>query len=314
MDNKPLSNTEQQPKIYTIIVTYNGMQWIDRCLASLFASNLKTHIIVIDNLSIDGTAEYIENNFTSVELIRSAENLGFGKGNNVGLRKTLNEEAHYAFLLNQDAWVQHDTLEKLVQAQQNNTDYGILSPVHLNAANTALETKFAEYAGPDNTPNLLSDLYFGKLKEVYSTQFVNAAAWLISNDCLKKVGGFDPIFPHYCEDVDYINRCKYHGMKVGIVATACATHDTKKYSWSDIKYNKQLRLNFIVLELKNINSSYRSAILVFIKKSMDEITSNLIFRKFKDLKLNISLLFSAITKIRAIKTTRKHTIGQQAYL
>ncbi|MBI9061917.1 MAG: glycosyltransferase family 2 protein [Marinilabiliaceae bacterium] len=301
-------------KVYSIVVTYNGMQWIDKCLNSLQASSVPNHIIVIDNLSTDGTPDYIEQNFPNVELIRSEENLGFGKGNNIGLRKALNDEADYVFLLNQDAWVETDTLEKLTDVQQNNPAYGILSPAHLNGKGDGLETKFAEYAGPDNTPGLLSDMFIGKLKQVYTSQFVNAAAWLISRECLTYVGGFDPIFPHYCEDIDYINRCKFHDKKIGIVPTCTIVHDTKEYSWGDIKYNKQLRLNFHFLELKNINSSFRSCIAKFLKKQLDTSTTNILFRKPKDLSFNCSLTIRVLLNLRKIKTSRNITIQKQAFL
>ena len=88
-------------KILAIVITYNGIQWIDKCIGSLYSSNLPVDVIVVDNLSTDGTPEYIAQNFPKVELVRSKENLGFAGGNNIGLQKAINENYDYIFLLNQ---------------------------------------------------------------------------------------------------------------------------------------------------------------------------------------------------------------------
>lgn len=314
MDNTQISNSAIKPSIYTIIVTYNGMQWIERCLSSLLKSVLPTHILVIDNLSTDGTPDYIEQHFPQVDLIRSEQNLGFGKGNNIGMQKALEAAADYVFLLNQDAWIKADTLKVLVNAHRQSNRFGIISPVHLNGQENGLENKFAEYAGQENTPGLIADFYYGKYKTIYESKFVNAAAWLISSDCLRDVGGFDPIFPHYCEDIDYINRCHFYNYKVGIVPTSTVVHDSKIYTWDDIKYNKTLRINFHVVELKNINTSFKSACLKFIKGQIDLSTGSLLFRRLKDFRFNISILFKVLSKSKAIKLSRATTLQPKAYL
>ena len=76
------------PKIYVIIVTYNAMKWAERCFSSLRKSSVPVHTIVVDNGSIDGTQEFITTHFQEVEFVQSAENLGFGKANNLGMEMT----------------------------------------------------------------------------------------------------------------------------------------------------------------------------------------------------------------------------------
>lgn len=80
-------------KVNTIIVTYNGAQWIEKCLDSLHECKVKTHILIVDNASTDNTLSIIREKYPEVELIESAKNLGFGKANNIGLRKALDERA-----------------------------------------------------------------------------------------------------------------------------------------------------------------------------------------------------------------------------
>ncbi len=72
-------------KILVIIVTYNAMQWAERCFASLRKSTVKPDMLVVDNGSNDGTQEYIQQHFPEVIFHQSRDNLGFGKANNLGL-------------------------------------------------------------------------------------------------------------------------------------------------------------------------------------------------------------------------------------
>ena len=224
-------------KIFSIIVTYNGMQhnWIQTCLDSLLASSVKTEIIVIDNGSIDGTIDLIQKKYPQVDVMLANANLGFAKANNIGIKKAYEQGADFIFLLNQDAWVEEKTIERLVEAFQQLPEAGIVSPVHLNGSKTHLDYGFVNYITPPNTPDFISDLYFNRLQDFYETSFVNAAAWLIRRECIEKVGGFDTLlFYHYGEDYNYCQRVIYHGSKLYIATTTTICHDReeRKGNWS----------------------------------------------------------------------------------
>jgi GT2 family glycosyltransferase len=217
--------------IYTIVVTYNGMQsnWIQKCLDSLLASSVKTNIIIIDNASIDGTINFIQKNYPQVDLVISNENIGFAKANNIGIKKAYEQGADYVFLLNQDAWVEENTLNRLYNVFKQIPDAGIVSSIHLNGEKTNLDKGFLNYVEHNNTPNFISDLYFNRLKDFYKTRFINAAAWLISRECIEKVGGFDTsIFFHYGEDNNYCQRVLYHKFKIYIATNATICHDREE--------------------------------------------------------------------------------------
>lgn len=312
LNAEPISSLKT-PVVHTIIVTYNGMQWIEKCLKSLQDSSIPTHIIVIDNCSIDETPSFVEQQFPDVELIKSQDNLGFGRGNNIGLKIALDKNADYVFLLNQDAWIRPNTIQELIVVHKSNNEYGVLSPVHLNGTEKELETKFAEYAGPENTQGFLSDIYTNQLKPVYTCKFVNAAAWLISKDCLSIVGGFNPLFPHYGEDEDYINRVKFWKFKVGIAPHAVITHDSI-FSWGKIEYNPVRNLIFNLIPLANINQRHRSCWLQFIKKSFDELSTQLLFRKFKRFKIRHQAFWSTIFKYQSVKKARLESEKPKAFL
>jgi GT2 family glycosyltransferase len=208
------------------------MQWIDKCLQSLLNSLYKTEIIVIDNGSVDGTVDHIKQNYTLIKLIQAEKNLGFGQGNNIGLKIALQKKADYVFLLNQDAWVENDTIPKLLTAHGSNPSYGILSPIHLNGMGNDFDNHFYIYLknsainkhSIENIKNKKSG------DDIISSPFVNAAAWFISLSCLQKTGGFDPIFFHYGEDDNYAQRAVYKGYKIGILPTANIYHDKERPS------------------------------------------------------------------------------------
>jgi GT2 family glycosyltransferase len=225
-------------KIFTIIATYNGMQhnWIQKCFDSLLSSLIETKIIAIDNGSTDDSTEFIRKNYPQVDLINTNENLGFAKANNIGIKYALDQGADYVFLLNQDVWIESDTIKKLLEIFQSLPDAGIVSPIHLNGSKTNLDYGFVNYIANYNTPNFISDLYCNKLKDSYESQFVNAAAWLINRKCIESVGGFDTfIFYHYGEDDNYCQRVIYHGYKIYIATktTICHDREERKGKWAE---------------------------------------------------------------------------------
>ena len=133
-------------KVTVVIVTYNAMQWIERCINSVLDSSIALEVIVIDNKSQDQTVDFMKKNFSDkITLIESQENLGFGKGNNLGISLALKQDVDYVFLQNQDAFLQKDTLEKLILAAEKNKNFGIISPIHLDGDGNTLEYYFGKY-------------------------------------------------------------------------------------------------------------------------------------------------------------------------
>lgn len=204
--------------ILTIVVTYNGKKWIERCLRSVKASTVASDVMVIDNASDDGTPEWIREHFPDVILSGNKENLGFGAANNIGLRYALSHGYRYVYLLNQDAWVFPETFGTLIRAFGENTGkpFGILSPMQMEANLTRMDAQFRKHCGP---------MLEKDTSETVIVPFVMAAHWMVSRECLESVGGFSPAFPHYGEDVDYIHRADYKGFAVAVVKTASAVHD-----------------------------------------------------------------------------------------
>ena len=101
------------PKISASLVCYNGRALIGRCLASVLAQDYPNlAVVVIDNNSSDGSADYIRKNFPSVRLVEAGRNAGYSGGHNLGLRST---DSDFIWLLTQDLQVSPDYLRRVYE-------------------------------------------------------------------------------------------------------------------------------------------------------------------------------------------------------
>ena len=212
--------------VFAVVVTYNGMQWVDRCMGSLCQSVVPVSVVVVDNASTDGIVQYIQQNYPDVHVIETGSNSGFAKANNLGIRYALDHGADYVFLLNQDAWLNEtDGIRRMLSVFERESNIGIVNPINMNGLNTALDDEYAT----DMPGSFVSDMYMGTIKEYYSTHYINAAAWLMSAACIRKVGGFDTnMFVHYGEDNNYCHRTVYHQFKI-MICTQCTICHDKEY-------------------------------------------------------------------------------------
>lgn len=223
--------------VFVIIVTYNAMRWIERCLQSLRLSTVPVNVLVVDNLSSDGTVSYIKNHFPEVTVFEQKVNLGFGQGNNIGIRYALQQSADYMLLLNQDAWIDPDMLERLLPYDDGKI---LLSPVHLNGTHTALDHNFRQNAVERSgyRSMLESDPLLKHATGCYPAKEICAACWLLSRSLVERIGGFNPLFFHYNEDNNYQHRLFYHGYSIAWVGSAYVCHDREYREHIPVKYHR----------------------------------------------------------------------------
>ncbi len=217
-------------RVLVIVVSYNGMQWLDRCLGSVCTKSavmgpkdgpktaVRADLFVWDNDSTDGSADFVAANYPGAKLVRSADNLGFSKPNNKGFEYALKHGYDYVYLLNQDAWLEPGALDKLVSAAQANPDYAVLSPLQMKDGYKELDKLFSiRYARA---------LGMTKPSVIVQLPFIMAAHSLVRVEAIRKVGAFDEdLFPFYGQDDDWCNRARYHGLKIGVVPHARGVHD-----------------------------------------------------------------------------------------
>ncbi|CAD7804002.1 N-acetylglucosaminyl-diphospho-decaprenol L-rhamnosyltransferase [Chryseobacterium aquaeductus] len=263
------------PKTTVIIVTYNAMKWAERCFNSLRQSSAPLDCIVIDNGSTDGSQEFIKNKFPEVDFIQSDENLGFGKANNIGIEKAYKNGADFFYLMNQDAWLYTDSIVKLLDVYKNHpskNEIGIISPMHLDGSEKYLDIFLDKYiANNFEKTRLISDFYLQNVKPFYEISFINAAHWLIPKATIETVGGFNPYFFHYGEDVEYVNRVQFHQKKVLLVPESKVVHDGKQVL-AKVDSSKYPDLG---IETKMMNPNLPNAILLEKKSLKQSMLKNM---------------------------------------
>ena len=232
-------------RVLVIIVTYNAHGWIRQCIDSVDRQHYD--VLVVDNASGDDTVGIIRTAYPDVRLFLQTENLGFGKANNIGLRYAVDNAYDYVLLLNQDAWLLPDTIEKLIIAHKQQPQYWILSPMQMNSKTQTVEKQFQRYLD-QSTPALQKD-------ELVDIDFVNAAVWLLPLQTIMTVGGFCPVFHHYGEDNDYVNRMHYWGGKIGVVSQSIAFHDRIYTGVAQKVTEYRIYLGYLCI-LHNINAPY----------------------------------------------------------
>ena len=288
-------------KVCTLIVSCNFEKWLHTCLSSLKRSSVESAVVVIDNASSDNTCRIIAEDYPEVMLLQNSENLGFGKANNIGMRYALDNHFDYIFLLNQDAWIEPDTLRKLTEASEQNPGFGIVSPIHLNGSGEKPDFGFSVYTGLKSKEEAI-DL----AQPITPCSFINAAAWLIPVSAVKKTGGFAPIFPHYGEDVNYAQRIRNKQYQIGFVKDAFAYHDREfretsreKFFYSEYIYLLTETVNPLYSPLKAFAYSVAAA----GKKSLTALFSG----KLNDCGQYAGILFRIMGKAAQIRETRKAT-------
>ena len=196
-----------------IVLSWNGMEFLEDCLDAVLSQDYADlEIIVVDNGSSDGSADFVQARYPDVRLIRNQRNLGFSAGNNVGLRAARGD---VLVLLNQDTVVQPGWLGALAQTFEDPT-VGIAGCKALYPDGTIQHAGGFVYGPRAETDHIgrydPDDAHFDELGDV---DFVTGAALGISRDALSKVGLLDEGFcPAYYEDVDWCYTTREAGLRV----------------------------------------------------------------------------------------------------
>jgi GT2 family glycosyltransferase len=302
-------------KVFIVLVTYNGSKWIKKCLAAIENSQYPVMIIIVDNGSSDNTLKIIKEEFNKVQLIESGKNLGFGQANNVGIKLAIESGADYCLLLNQDAYINNDSVETLINILESNSNIGILSPLHLDGSGVEFDRNFINFFKRGEINEFINDSYFKSFKDVYDVPYVNAAAWMIKKDCINSVGGFDPIFFHYGEDENYCHRALYHGYKIAITPLTIICHDRGKRVGIRPEYKAEKKLREQLIEMCNPANNTNKLLSAFKRKNRNKIIRaflKLNFSGYKTAKYNYDFIASRENEI--VNNTQKNRSKGQSWL
>jgi N-acetylglucosaminyl-diphospho-decaprenol L-rhamnosyltransferase len=219
-----------QPDVAVVVVTYNALPWIERCLDSVRGRD----VVVVDNGSADGTVPFVREHFPEVRVVEQ-ENRGMGAGNNAGMRVA---DARYFFLLNSDAWVVGDGLDELVRFADAHADAAVVGPKLLNEDGSLqrsvrgeptlwrLSTEYLYLRKLAPHTDLLNPLYVGGFDHTTAREadWLSGAALLVRSAATDVVGLFDESFFMFGEEVDWLTRFRGAGWKVYFDPAAEVVH------------------------------------------------------------------------------------------
>ena len=206
-----------------IIVNYNGRQHLQRCLPSVLQAGPPSEVIVVDNASSDGSAEYVVTMFPQVRLIRNEANLGFGHGANLGAREA---RGHCLVFLNPDTVVEPGWLEALVAALQAHPEAGLVTSRVLLLADPA---RINTCGNEVHVSGLTLCRGLGQERSTlalpHEVGAVSGAAFAIRREGFQALGGFDESFFMYMEDTDLSWRARLAGQRCLCIPASNVRHD-----------------------------------------------------------------------------------------
>lgn len=230
-----------QPDLSVIIVSWNVRELLKNCLRSVLAQQGVTmQIIVVDGASTDGSAAMVAEEFPQVALIACDENVGFPRGNNLGLERA---NGRFILLLNPDTVVYADVFATMIAYLEKHPKVGVVGPQLLNEDGTVqssrrrfptLWTAFFESTWLQPfAPKAVLDHYYVRDVQDGETAVVDwlmGACLLIRAEVVAQVGGLDEAYFMYSEELDYCRRVHQAGWQMVYFPQARVTHLSGKSS------------------------------------------------------------------------------------
>lgn len=228
-------------EISVVIVAWKAKPYLDLCLDSLYSHPpcRSMEVLVVDNASDDGTVEMVESQYPQVKLIKSPENLGFSRGNNVAIRQA---QGRYIALVNPDIIVFPGCLDSLAEFMDENPRVGNVGPRILNLDHT-LQSSCRRFPSLWNnfcaTFGLASRFKNSKLfagehmfyfahDRTMPVDVIVGCFSFVRREAFEGVGLLDEGLFMYGDDVDWCRRAWNKGWQVVFYPGAASIHDKGK--------------------------------------------------------------------------------------
>jgi GT2 family glycosyltransferase len=255
--------SEFEKNITFIIVSFRSDNVIQKCIESI-SPNCK--VIVVENSQNTSIKKYLEKKFSNVRVLITGENLGYGRGNNLGISKV---KTKYAFILNPDAYLEKNTLKEL-----NNTkcilqeEFSILSPIIY-----------------DNKKYYKS--FNGKEKNFIEVDFVKGFAMLLNLEKINFNEIFDKKIFLFLEEIDLCKRIKESGGKIYIACKGKIYHNAKESSGNEFEielcrnWHWMWSLYYYNFKHFGMFSAYKITLYKFISSLLKILLSIILMKKKK---------------------------------
>jgi hypothetical protein len=218
-------------------VSWNAREFLSECLLSCVdaINGYDAEIIAFDNASSDASVEFVLEDYPKVKVIRNEQNLGFAKGNNIGINEST---GRYLFLINSDVRVMEKCFEGMIFFMDKNPEIGILGPQIVNEYGKTQRSCMG-FPTVWNTLCCAFGLHrifpasrvfggqmmtFWKHNTIKQVEVINGCFWMIRRKALDEVGLLDERFFIYGEDIDWWKRFRCSGWEVVFLPDVRAIH------------------------------------------------------------------------------------------
>jgi GT2 family glycosyltransferase len=217
----PAEALAQQTSV--VVVAYNSGGFLQDCITSICSTQPEVEVWVVDNGSTDGAARRVKAEFPAINVLRSAQNAGFGAGGNLGAARA---SGVYLVFVNPDAVFTQGWLEALVRPLAENPAAGLVTakvllrhdPGHINVAGLDVHLSGISMCRGLGSPQTA----FGQAKDVAA---ISGVAFAVRREVFEAIGGLDEDFFLYLEDVDLSARVWLAGYRCLYVPRAVVLHD-----------------------------------------------------------------------------------------
>jgi N-acetylglucosaminyl-diphospho-decaprenol L-rhamnosyltransferase len=254
--------TEFEKNITFVIVCFRSDNIIDQCLKSI---NPDIKVVIVENSNNSFIKDRLEKKFSNVRVLISGDNIGYGRGNNLGLSEV---KTKYAFILNPDAYLEKYTLKELYEVKKFlNEDFSILSPKIFN--------------------NKILDVTESKKKDFTKVNFVKGFAMLLNLEKINVKKIFDENFFLFLEEIDLCKRINDSGGKIYIVPKSIIYHNGKESSGNEFNielcrnWHWMWSLYYYNYKHFGLLSAYKITLYKFISSLIKMLLSIILIQKKK---------------------------------
>lgn len=244
--NKPLEASAKQPVVSIVVPLYNAVEYTKQMLSSLFANTAPSlfELILVDNASTDGTAEYLKSLEAKAQVIKNPKNLNFSGACNQGAKAA---RGKYILFLNSDTLLRPQWLEPMLEILEARADVGIVGNKHIYPESNKLHHAGICFHSDYSNSHYLVGVEPDDPRVNFEREFqsVNGACFAIRKDLFQRLGGFDEVYRNGAEDVELCLKARAAGYKVLYTPKSAIYHYGQR---SPGRNESDIRNNQILLE------------------------------------------------------------------
>ncbi len=231
------------PTVGIVVLTWNGKALTLSCLESVVRlSYANLAVIVVDNHSSDGTAEAIRTRYGDrLEIIVNEANLGFSRGNNIGIERALARGVEYVLLLNNDTVVDSALIASLLSVFRDHPRTGVVGPkiyyenppdqIWYAGGRVSLARGITRHVG-------IRQKDVGQFDSVREVDYVTGCALMARREVFEKIGYLDPAYRAYFEDVDFCVRAKRAAYEIRYAPRGMVWHKISASTGGQVSWRK----------------------------------------------------------------------------